>query len=217
MAHRHPGRHQHAAARVGDFAQITAPGSFPVDPFFFLIGLHLRADDRLRGDAALRRSAPLAGRPAARLATRSSSRPSSTSPAASPATSRRSTCCRSSRPARSQFRRGGLLVATLSAVLYVGLVLAQYLDGGGLLHDPWLSSRAVAAAALGRAVHVRAERVRVLRRRAAQRVAGRERLRSAGARLEQASTEIADLQALNQHVIDSLPSGLATTDNAGAS
>ena len=39
-------------------------------------------------------------------------------------------------------------------------------------------------------------------------------LRSAGARLEQASTEIADLQALNQHVIDSLPSGLATTDQA---
>ena len=39
-----------------------------------------------------------------------------------------------------------------------------------------------------------------------------EGLRSAGARLEQASTEIADLQAFNQHVIDSLPSGLATTD-----
>jgi two-component system sensor histidine kinase PilS (NtrC family) len=39
-------------------------------------------------------------------------------------------------------------------------------------------------------------------------------LRSAGAQLEQASTEIADLQALNQHVIDSLPSGLATTDAA---
>ncbi len=37
-------------------------------------------------------------------------------------------------------------------------------------------------------------------------------LRSAGVQLEQASTEIADLQALNQHVIDSLPSGLATTD-----
>jgi two-component system sensor histidine kinase PilS (NtrC family) len=31
-------------------------------------------------------------------------------------------------------------------------------------------------------------------------------------RLAQASTELADLQALNQHVIDSLPSGLATTD-----
>jgi two-component system sensor histidine kinase PilS (NtrC family) len=40
-----------------------------------------------------------------------------------------------------------------------------------------------------------------------------DRLRSAGVQLEQASTEIADLQALNQHVIDSLPSGLATTDS----
>jgi two-component system sensor histidine kinase PilS (NtrC family) len=38
-------------------------------------------------------------------------------------------------------------------------------------------------------------------------------LRSAGAQLVQASSEIADLQALNQHVIDSLPSGLATTDD----
>jgi two-component system sensor histidine kinase PilS (NtrC family) len=37
-------------------------------------------------------------------------------------------------------------------------------------------------------------------------------VQSAGARLARASTEIADLQALNQHVIDSLPSGLATTD-----
>ena len=39
-----------------------------------------------------------------------------------------------------------------------------------------------------------------------------ERLQRAGARLERASSEIADLQAFNQHVIDSLPSGLATTD-----
>ena len=35
-------------------------------------------------------------------------------------------------------------------------------------------------------------------------------VRSAGARLEEASTTIADLQALNQNIIDSLPSGLAT-------
>ena len=42
-----------------------------------------------------------------------------------------------------------------------------------------------------------------------------EGVRSTGARLEQASNQIADLQALNQHVIDSLPSGLATTDNTG--
>jgi len=41
-----------------------------------------------------------------------------------------------------------------------------------------------------------------------------ERVRSADARLVQASTAIADLQAINQHVIDSLPSGLLTTDTA---
>jgi two-component system sensor histidine kinase PilS (NtrC family) len=37
-------------------------------------------------------------------------------------------------------------------------------------------------------------------------------LRSAVARLVQASTDMADLQALNQHVINSLQSGLVTTD-----
>jgi two-component system sensor histidine kinase PilS (NtrC family) len=42
-----------------------------------------------------------------------------------------------------------------------------------------------------------------------------DRLQRAGARLERASTEIADLQAFNQHVIDSLTSGLATTDLQG--
>ena len=39
-----------------------------------------------------------------------------------------------------------------------------------------------------------------------------ESLRSAGARLEHASTEIADLRAFNQYVIDSLLSGLVTAD-----
>jgi two-component system sensor histidine kinase PilS (NtrC family) len=42
-----------------------------------------------------------------------------------------------------------------------------------------------------------------------------DRLQRAGARLERASSEIADLQAFNQHVIDSLSSGLATTDRQG--
>ena len=51
-----------------------------------------------------------------------------------------------------QFRRGGMLVAVLSAMLYGGVVLAQYLTAAGLLHDPWLDSP-VAAAAVGRAVH----------------------------------------------------------------
>jgi two-component system sensor histidine kinase PilS (NtrC family) len=41
-----------------------------------------------------------------------------------------------------------------------------------------------------------------------------ENVRTAGARLQIASSRIADLKALNQHVIDSLPSGLATTDTS---
>src|ERR1700712_5218331 len=39
-----------------------------------------------------------------------------------------------------QLRRGGLLVATLSTVLYVGLVLAQYLAASGLRPDAWLGA-----------------------------------------------------------------------------
>src|SRR4029077_19483471 len=42
-----------------------------------------------------------------------------------------------------------------------------------------------------------------------------EGLRRTGAQLEEASTQLADLQAFNQHVIDSLRSGLATTDTRG--
>ena len=42
-----------------------------------------------------------------------------------------------------------------------------------------------------------------------------ERVRHADARLQRASSQIADLQAFNQHVIESLTSGLATTDHEG--
>ena len=113
-----------------------------------------------------------------------------------------------------QFRRGGLLVATLSAVLYVGLVLAQYLTASGLLHDPWLA--ADRSSLPSRSVARYTVALNVFGFFAVALLSGSlaDSLRSAGARLEQASTEIADLQALNQHVIDSLPSGLATTDTA---
>ncbi|HWF84570.1 MAG TPA: ATP-binding protein [Vicinamibacterales bacterium] len=112
-----------------------------------------------------------------------------------------------------QFRRGGLLVATLSTVLYVGLVLAQYLTAEGLI-QLWftpvfmpLPSRSVAQYTVA---------LNVFGFMAVALLSGSlaDSLRSAGARLEQASTEIAGLQALNQHVIDSLPSGLVTTDTA---
>src|SRR5471032_1069792 len=113
-----------------------------------------------------------------------------------------------------QFRRGGLLVATLSTVLYGGLVLAQYLAASGLRSDFWLTaySQTLPAGSVARYTVA----LNVFGFFAVALLSGSlaNSLRSAGARLAQASTEIADLQALNQHVIDSLPSGLATTDPA---
>ncbi|HMB79774.1 MAG TPA: ATP-binding protein [Vicinamibacterales bacterium] len=113
-----------------------------------------------------------------------------------------------------QFRRGGLLVATLSTVLYGGLVLAQYLAASGLRADPWLAAYSQSLPAGSVARYTVAINVIGLFAVAVLGGSLANRLRSAGAQLEQASTEIADLQALNQHVIDSLPSGLATTDQA---
>jgi two-component system, NtrC family, sensor histidine kinase PilS len=112
------------------------------------------------------------------------------------------------------FRRGGLLVATLSAVIFSGLVALQYLTADGLVHLSWLSvdpnklpSRSVAQYIV---------LLNLFGFFGVAMLSGSlaEGVRSAGARLERASTEIADLQALNQHVIDSLPSGLLTTDPA---
>ena len=111
-----------------------------------------------------------------------------------------------------QFRRGGMMVATLSTVLYVGLVLAQYLAASGLRTDPWLAAYSQSLPAGAMARYTVALNVFGLFAVAALGGTLANSLRSAGAQLVQASTEIADLQALNQHVIDSLPSGLATTD-----
>ncbi len=113
-----------------------------------------------------------------------------------------------------QFRRGGLMVATLSTVLYVGLVVTQYLSAAGLLYDPWLVGRSFTLPSPVVAQYTVALNVFGLFAVALLSGSLADSLRSAGARLEQASTQIADLQALNQHVIDSLPSGLATTDAA---
>jgi two-component system sensor histidine kinase PilS (NtrC family) len=111
-----------------------------------------------------------------------------------------------------QFRRGGLLVATLSALIFSGLVLAQYLAAAGYINESWLATHleslpTPAVAQYRVALNLFGFFVVAL-------LSGSlaEGVRIAGARLEQASTEIADLQAINQHVIDSLPSGLATAD-----
>jgi len=105
------------------------------------------------------------------------------------------------------------LVSGLSALLYGGVVLAQYMTADGLLHDPWLVSPTLPARSVAQYTYLLNTfgfvAVAVLSGSLAEGV------RSAGARLVQASTQIAQLQALNQHVIDSLPSGLATTDRQG--
>src|SRR3989338_1783575 len=115
-----------------------------------------------------------------------------------------------------QFRRSGLLAATLSAVLYIGLVLAQYLAASGLLADAWLMGGAVQLPTRSFAQYTVALNLFGFFAVALLGGSLANSLQSAGVRLEQASTEIAGLQAFNQHVIDSLPSGLATTDPAGS-
>jgi len=195
------------------FMQITAPGSFAVNPFFFMIGLTyaltisyaltLRFIDRHRWlvDLQLGLDAFVVS---AFIYFTGGITSYFTSLYVLPVIA----------ASTIQFRRGGLLVATLSTVLYGGLVLAQYLAAEGLRTDPWLISASVTL-----------PRGSVARYTAALNVFGffavallsgslANSLRSAGVQLQQASTEIKDLQALNQHVIDSMPSGLATTDAA---
>jgi two-component system sensor histidine kinase PilS (NtrC family) len=112
-----------------------------------------------------------------------------------------------------QFRRGGLLVAGLSALLYGAVVLVQYFTAAGLLHDPWLVSQVLPPRSVAEYTYSLNTFGFIVVGLLSGSLA--EGMRSAGAQLVQASTTIADLQALNQHVIDSLPSGLATTDKQG--
>ncbi len=113
-----------------------------------------------------------------------------------------------------QFRRGGMMIATLSALLYVGIVLTQYfgladLIGAAFLeHAGTMPPRRIVAYTTGLNIFLFFS-IAFLSGSLA------DRLQRAGARLEDASSQIADLQAFNQHVIDSLASGLATTDREG--
>jgi two-component system, NtrC family, sensor histidine kinase PilS len=110
-----------------------------------------------------------------------------------------------------QYRRGGVMVACLSGGAYVALVLAQYMTAAGYL-DPRLAAFATNLPSRGVAQYVVALNLFGFFAVALLSGSLAERARAADARLEQASHEIADLQAFNQHVIDSLPSGLLTTD-----
>ena len=194
-------------------AQITAPGLFPVDPLFFLIAViyaltifyaaTLRFVDERRWliDVQLAADALIVSAFIYFTGGIASLFPSLyVLPIVAAAT--------------VEFRRGALLVATLSALIYVGLVLVQYIAASGLLHDRWLTASAIALPARSTAQYIVASNVFGFFAVALLSGSLAERVRSADARLVQASTAIADLQAINQHVIDSLPSGLLTTDTA---
>jgi two-component system sensor histidine kinase PilS (NtrC family) len=111
-----------------------------------------------------------------------------------------------------QFRRGGLQLAGLSTILFFGVVVAQYLHVNGYLALPF-----------GALVASDLPPVNVAQYTVALNAFGffavaflsgslAERARLGEAQLEQATEEIADLQAFNQYVFDNLVSGLATAD-----
>jgi two-component system sensor histidine kinase PilS (NtrC family) len=112
-----------------------------------------------------------------------------------------------------QFRRGGMMIAILSALLYVGIVLTQYLDLAEMLGVHTLSHTALPPPRV--AAYMTGLNVFLFFSIALLSGSLADRLQNTGARLERASNQIADLRAFNQHVIDSMSSGLATTDLDG--
>jgi two-component system sensor histidine kinase PilS (NtrC family) len=190
--------------------QIKSPGTFPVDPFFLLIGatytltaiysLLLKSTERHRwlvdlqlGCDAVIVSAivHLTGGVSSYFA----------SLYALPIIA----------GSMIESRRGGVMVGVLSSILYVGLVLAQYYapDILAMGYEPGLlPPLRVAWFTVG---------LNVFGFLAVAGLSGylAEGLRRADERLAHASNQIADLQAFSQHVIDSLTSGLATSDING--
>src|SRR5215813_6203568 len=124
------------------WAQIADPGSFPMNPFFFLIGLTygltvayaltLRfvekrrwlVDVQIAGDALIVSAFIYFTGGVASFFTSLYGLPIIGA-------------------SLIQYKRGGFLAAALSTTIYVGLVLLQYLTAAGLLHDPWLIAESV--------------------------------------------------------------------------
>jgi two-component system sensor histidine kinase PilS (NtrC family) len=114
-----------------------------------------------------------------------------------------------------QYRRGGLLVAALNTLLYGAIIALQYsvLGLGPVAHAlglaptplPPVEDALVTLALNGAGFAIVAWLTGYLA----------ERVQHGDERLRQASTQIADLQAFTQCVINSLTGGLVTTDQAG--
>lgn len=190
--------------------QLNRPGTFPIDPFFFLIGVTyglslvylatLRlvnrfpwlADAQLAADALLVSGfIGLTGG----IVSYFSSLYVLPIVAAS----------------MIRFRRGALQLAAVTTALYLALVAAQYLGtpSGWLgASVPELPTRQFAQYTIA---------INIFGFVAVALLSGSlaERLRSADARLEHASHQIEDLRAFNEYVIDGLPSGLVTADAEG--
>jgi two-component system sensor histidine kinase PilS (NtrC family) len=112
-----------------------------------------------------------------------------------------------------RYRRVALQLAACSAVMYLALVAVQYIDIGFPLarrFSPTVELPSVRVAQYTVAINLGGFIGVAL-------LAGSlaDSLRSAGARLEDASHRIRDLRAFNEYVINSLLSGLITTDHEG--
>jgi two-component system sensor histidine kinase PilS (NtrC family) len=190
-------------------AQVRSPGSFPVDPFFFLIaltygltalyGMLLKraeqhgwiVDLQLAGDALI---------------------VSALVQITGGIVSYFSTLYMLPIIAASTIRswRGGLIIGVFSSAVYGVLVLAQYAG------PPVLAMSLTAGLPPAKVAWFTAG-LNVFGFLAVAGLSGylAESLRRADAQLLQASNQLADLQAFSQHEIDSLASGLATTDVHG--
>ena len=111
-----------------------------------------------------------------------------------------------------QHGRGTLMVAVLSSLLYAAVGVLQY---QGPAAWAWLPAGNAVLPPPRAALYTIAVNVFAFLAVAALARSLAENLRRAGARLERASKTIEDLQAFNQDVIDSLTSGLVTTDVHG--
>lgn len=194
--------------------QVSAPGTLAVDPFFFLIGLTygLSVIYAVSLPYAMRRPWLVAGQFACDVLTvtafihftggiTSYFQLLYVLPIVGAST--------------AQMRRGARRVALFSALLYGALVMYQYSGGSGYISGasvadvrPFLPNVRVASYTVA-ANAIAFVAVALLSGSLA------ERLQRADARLAVASSALADLQAFNQHVIESLTSGLVTTDRAG--
>jgi two-component system sensor histidine kinase PilS (NtrC family) len=114
-----------------------------------------------------------------------------------------------------QRRSSAMMVATLCSLMYGVIVLIQYGRIDVAAAAFWLRGPAVALPSGYAAQYTVATNVFAFLAVAVLSGSLAESLRRTGASLERASAELANVQAINQHVIDSLTSGLLTTDYSG--